>query len=134
MIAKPNEEYPLKGVIKSPCCGRDLTAGWSTGKLKKYLYYSCLDHSNVNISGIELHDKFDELLRHLSFTQEFIDEVVELVSGKAKENLKSNDQRLKEIRMQLLAIDAKIENVENKPFTDVITDHTYKRNMLKFKA
>lgn len=35
MIAKPNEDYPLKGVIKSPCCGRDLTAGWSTGKLKK---------------------------------------------------------------------------------------------------
>lgn len=134
MVAKPNEEYPLKGIIKSPCCGRDLTAGWSTGKLKKYLYYRCLDHSNVNISGIELHEKFDELLRHLSFTQDFIDEVVELVSGKAKVNLKLSDQRLKEIRIQLLAIDSKIESVENKLFTDVITDHTYKRNMLKFKA
>jgi site-specific DNA recombinase len=47
MVAKSKEEYPLKGVIKSPCCGRDLTAGWSTGKRKKYLYYRCLDHSNV---------------------------------------------------------------------------------------
>jgi len=36
--------------------------------------------------------------------------------------------------MQLLAIDTKIESVEDKLFRDVITDHTYKRNMLKFKG
>lgn len=134
MVAKPKEEYPLKGIIKSPCCGRDLTAGWSTGRKKKYLYYRCLDHSNVNISGIELHDKFDELLRHLSFTKEFVDEVVQLVSGKVKTSLKSSDQRYQEIRMQLQALDTKIESVENKLFTDVITDHTYKRSMDKFNG
>ena len=113
MNAKPKEEYPLKGVIKSPCCGRDLTAGWCKGKMKKYLYYRCPDHSNVNISRIELHDKFDELLRHLSFTKEFVDEVVQLVSEKVKTGLKSSHQRHHEIRMQLQAVDAKIEGAEN---------------------
>lgn len=134
MVAKPKEAYPLKGIIKSPCCGRDLTAGWSTGKRKKYLYYRCLDHSNVNISGIELHEKFDELLRHISFTEDFVNEVVQLVSEKVKTGLKSSDQRHKEIAMQLQAVEVKIENVENKLFTDVISDHTYKRSMLKFNA
>ena len=102
--------------------------------MKKYLYYRCLDHSNVNISGIEVHNKFDELLRHLSFTKEFVDEVVQLVSEKVRTSLKSSDQRHKEIAMQLQAVDAKIESVENKLFTDVINDHTYKRSMLKFNA
>ena len=80
--SKPKDEFPLKGILKSPCCGRNLTAGWSTGRLKKYMYYRCLDHSNVNISGTELHEKFEELLRHISFTQAFVDEVVQLFQGK----------------------------------------------------
>ncbi len=134
MVAKPKEEYPLKGVLKSPCCGRDLTAGWCTGKSKKYLYYRCLDHSSTNISGKQLHEKFDELLGYLSFSQEFVSEVVELVSGKAIETLKSSDTRIKEINIALQAINVKIENLEDKLFTDVINDDTYKRNMLKFKG
>lgn len=84
MKSKPKEEFPLKGIIKSPCCGRNLTAGWSTGKLKKYMYYRFLDHSNTNIYGIELHEKFEELLRHLSFTSEFVNEVDQLGFGKSK--------------------------------------------------
>jgi site-specific DNA recombinase len=59
---------------------------------------------------------------------------VQLVAQKVKIHLKSSDQRHKEIRMQLQAVETKIENVENKLFTDVITDHTYKRSMLKFNA
>lgn len=34
MKTKPNAEFPLKGVLRSPCCGGEVTAGWSTGKLK----------------------------------------------------------------------------------------------------
>lgn len=134
MVAKPKEQYPLKGIIKSPCCGRDLTAGWSTGKKKKYLYYRCLDHSNVNISGIELHDKFEELLRYLSFTQGFINEVVSEVSKKVNTYLKSTAKRQKEIRMQLLAVDKKIENADDKLFSETINDQTYKRILVRFNG
>ncbi len=59
------------------------------------MYYRCLDHSNINISGIELHEKFEELLRYLSVSGEFVVEVLQLVSGKVKEILKSNENRLK---------------------------------------
>jgi site-specific DNA recombinase len=91
--SKPKEEFPLKGIIKSPCCGRNLTAGWSTRRLKKYMYYRWFDPFNVNIPGTELDEKFEELLCHLSFTTEFVDDVVVLVSGKVKEILKSNENR-----------------------------------------
>jgi len=92
------------------------------------------DHSNVNIPGMELHEKFEELLRHLSFTTEFVDDVVVLVSGKVKEILKSNENRVKVLRQQLQAIEVMIANIEEKLFSDVINDDTYKRNMQKFKG
>ena len=33
---------------------------------------------------MELHEKFEDLLRHLSFTSEFVNEVVQLGFGKSK--------------------------------------------------
>ncbi len=83
---------------------------------------------------MELHEKFEELLRHISFTQAFVDEIVELVSGKVKEILKSNENRLKVLRQQLQGVEVMIANVEEKLFSDVINDDTYKRNMQKFRG
>lgn len=45
---RANEEFPLRGVIKCPC-GRNLTAGWTKGDRKYYLYYKCVDHPSINI-------------------------------------------------------------------------------------
>jgi site-specific DNA recombinase len=134
MKTKPNAEFPLKGVLRSPCCGGDVTAGWSTGKLKKYIYYRCLSHSEVNIPGAEIHDKFDQLLKHMSFTQAYVDQIVGKVSAKVSDRLKTNKNRVAEIKQQLVGIGVKIESVEEKLFTDVINDDTYKRAMVKFNG
>jgi len=40
----------------------------------------------VNIPGAVLHDKFDELLRNISFTQKYIDEIV----TKVRDGLKAH--------------------------------------------
>ena len=57
-----------------------------------------------------------------------------MVSGKVEEILKSNENRLKELRQQLQGIEVMIANVDQKLFSDVINDDTYKRNMQKFKG
>ena len=56
------------------------------------------------------------------------------VSRKVKEILKSNENRLRELRQQLYGIEVMIANVDQKLFSDVINDDTYKRNMQKFKG
>jgi hypothetical protein len=76
MKTQPKEEFPLKGILRSPCCGQGMTAGWSKGKKKYYLYYRCIKHSNVNISGAVLHEKFNKLLVNLNFTQGLITSIV----------------------------------------------------------
>jgi site-specific DNA recombinase len=134
MQSKPKDEFPLKGILKSPCCDTYMTAGWSKGKKNYYLYYRCVSHSNVNISGQKLHDAFDELLKHLSFTQDYVNQLISRVTGFAKSTSQISDQRKKVLNSQLNAIDIKIENLESKLFEGTIIDHTFKRWMIKYEG
>lgn len=134
MKTKPKAEFPLKGILKAPCCGSDVTAGFSTAKYQKYLYYRCLEHSQVNIPGKEVHEKFELLLKHLSLSQNYIDQITQKVSNKASDALKIVKEREIEIKQQLLSLSVKIESAEEKLFSGVINDETYKRNMLKFNG
>lgn len=99
-----------------------------------YLLKYTVKHSNINISGALVHQKFQELLKHISFTPEFLDKLIERVTSLAKNTLEVRDQRHKILATKLAAIEAKIENVENKLFDGVINDTTYKKGMKKFAA
>jgi len=66
--AQPEERFPLRGILKC-WCGLHMTAGYRKGKRNYYLYYRCIKHTGTNISGITLHNQFNELLRSLSFSQ-----------------------------------------------------------------
>src|SRR3546814_13120442 len=74
---QPREDFPLRGLLKSPCCGGGMAAGWSKGKKKYYLYYRCIKHSNVNISGKVLHEKYKALISHLNIRHEDVDYITE---------------------------------------------------------
>lgn len=134
MKTKPKDEFPLKGILKSPCCGTNLTAGWSKGKSKYYLYYRCIYHSNVNIPGAMLYEKFEELLKHLSLKQHVVDEIVEVVSKNVRNNVKASESMYRNIKSQLIAVETKREGIDNKLFDGVINDDTYKKWTLKLNA
>nr|WP_068890438.1 recombinase family protein [Pedobacter panaciterrae] len=134
MKSKPKDEFPLRGILKSPCCGTNMTAGWSKGKNKYYIYYRCIAHSNINISGAMIHERFDELLKHISFSQGFIDKLIIRVTTLAKETLNIRDKRHAILKNQLAALETKIEGAENKLFEETINDVTYKKWKKKFDA
>src|SRR5579871_6747377 len=50
----PNSEFPLRGFIKCDC-GMHLTASYSKGKRKYYMYYSCPKERNRNYPGEKMH-------------------------------------------------------------------------------
>jgi len=63
--------------------GKKITAGWTKGAQKYYLYYRCMDHTNVNIPGGILHDAFAEVLRGLSLRKHQIRYIIEASKGNA---------------------------------------------------
>lgn len=128
----PKEEFPLKGVIRSPCCGRVMTAGWSKGKYKRYMYDRCVKHTNMNIPGILLHDKFDELLGFLNFSQSQIDTIINRVKTGLKEVLLLRKMQLGVKKKELETIEAKIDRMEEKFINNEIKKETFEKWSRKY--
>lgn len=127
MKSQPKEEFPLRGILKSPCCGRKMTAGWTKGKLKYYIYYRCIAHSNVNIPGKMLHEKFRQLLSYLSFTKQQVDKIINIVTKSFKETLNIHKKQLEIKEQQLESTKTKIERAEEKFMNDEINANTFKK-------
>jgi len=68
---KSDKEFLLKGLLRCHC-GKYMTAGWSKGKSKYYLYYRCMIHSALNVPGRIIHAQFEQILNLLKFTPQQI--------------------------------------------------------------
>lgn len=109
-----------------------MTAGYSKGKKNYYLYYRCIKHSNLNISGNLLHDKFKELIINLSFTRQQVEEITGHVKDGLKEALAIRAKELVIKQEQLVVAEKRLESLENKVLDDIINGETYKKGYKKF--
>lgn len=128
---QPKEEFPLRGVLKC-YCGRHMTAGWSKGKRKYYLYYRCTYHHDKNIPGGWLHDQMDEILKLLCFKQEQVDYLLLQTERKLKESLKLDSLEKQKMEKGLASMEKKIEKLEERLMNDEIGGDTYKRWYRKY--
>jgi site-specific DNA recombinase len=111
-----------------------MTAGYSKGKNKYYLYYRCTQCSNINIPGEKLHNKFEQILDLLSFNQRQVDYLVAHVKEKIADFLGSRKTLAKGKVEELNAIEAKIDGLEEKMVNDEIENATYKKWFKKFSV
>lgn len=129
--AHPNEEVPLRGILKC-WCGRQFTSCWSKGKKKSYLYYLCSKHRNVSLSAKKLHEQFDEILAHLSLREDQIQYIRKSAEHRMKDTLEHKRSQLSEKTKELAKIDEKIERLEEKMLNDEIETVTYKKWYAKY--
>ncbi|WP_426671984.1 recombinase family protein [Mucilaginibacter sp. McL0603] len=131
--AQPEERFPLRGILKC-WCGLHMTAGFSKGKRNYYLYYRCIKHTNNNISGITLHNQFNDLLRSLSFSQDQLKTITKMVSTKLKTIIGDKENELATKSKELLEINKKIEKLEARLMNDEIEPSTYKNWFQKYSS
>jgi site-specific DNA recombinase len=129
---QPKKEFPLRGILRSNCCGGHMTAWFSKGKKKYYLYYRCVKHSSVNISGNVLHDRYEELLKHLSYTKEQVTELIGYIKDELKIAVKVRKKELESKKALLLIAEKKLDGLEDKVLNDIINGDTYKKGYKKF--
>lgn len=132
--APPKEEFPLRGLLKSPCCGGCMTAGWSKGKKKYYLYYRCIKHSNVNIPGKVLHEKYKALVSHLNLRQKDVDYITERTKRELKKQVALRKKQAVVKTEELKKIEKQIERLEERMINDELEPATYKKYFRKFKS
>lgn len=121
---QPAEDFPLRGVLKC-WCGQKMTAGWTRGAQKYYLYYRCMDHTNVNIPGSILHDSFAEVLRGLSLRKHQIRYIMEASKAMLKEPIKMKNERHAQKLKELNVINDKIYKLEERMVNEEIETSTY---------
>src|SRR3546814_20980089 len=92
---QPREAFPLRGLLKSPCCGGGMTAGRRTGKKKNYSVYRCTKQSNGKISGKGPHEKNKALISHLNALNENIEYITERTKKKLKKKMAPKKKRKK---------------------------------------
>ena len=117
--SQPKEDFPLRGVLKC-WCGKSMTAGFSKGRQKYYLYYRCIEHTETNISGNMLHEQFEELLDELSFTKQQVDFIMQRSKQLLEEALSGNKKILVARQNQVMEIDRKSEKLEVRLMEDEI--------------
>jgi site-specific DNA recombinase len=123
--ARPRAEFPLRGIVRCDC-GAHMTAAYSKGKKKYYLYYQCTKERGRNFRGEILHEKMELVLHALSFT----DGQITRISTYAREELSKatnyKTQLLDSKYKEFNGIGAKIEALEEKMINDQIEASTYK--------
>ncbi len=117
----------MKNLLYAPCCGGKMTAGWTRGCTKRYLYYRCIKHSNVNLSGAKMHKKLELVLAHLSFTQEQIDRIEKQVRVGLDNTSEIRKKELEVAKAELEKAEKKMFNVEENLFDGEISKYTYQR-------
>ncbi len=79
--ARPRDEFPLRGILRCDC-GAHMTAGFTKGRSKYYLYYQCTREKGRSYKGEEIHDKVDRLLELLSFSDEQVLKIANYAEGR----------------------------------------------------
>ncbi|WP_260607600.1 recombinase family protein [Chitinophaga polysaccharea] len=124
--AVPRPEVPLRGILRCTC-GAALTAGFSKGRNKYYLYYRCVHEPWKNYRGEKLHEMVDELLHNLSFSARQLQIIISKVKDKFDEQLKNRAAVIKNKDKALTEVNKKINDLEEKLINGVIENSTYKK-------
>lgn len=110
---QPHQDFPLRGLLRCSC-GGSMTAGWSKGKVKSYLYYRCIKHSGINLPGAVLHEKFERLLHHLIFRNDQLVYLGKTAIYKLKKALTINTKQLLEQKQLKRGVTSNIERLEER--------------------
>ena len=126
---KLNPELPLRGHLKCPSCGRNLTGSGSRGKSgKRHFYYHCENRYGCGYRGRrnEHHEAFDNLITGLQPPAGVIAlfEAVLRDVFNAKHN--SVEQNLKEVKVRLETLTNKRELLLEKLLDGVVSDNNYR--------
>jgi DNA invertase Pin-like site-specific DNA recombinase len=108
---KSNNDFPLKGLLRCHC-GKYMTAGWSKGKKKYYLYYRCARHAGVNIPGPAIHEQLGKILEHLKLTFGQAALMEKMVGAKLEAELENMEQQITARQRIVIELDKKMEGLE----------------------
>ncbi len=129
----PKDDFPLRGIIKCDC-GWHLTASYSKGKRKYYMYYSCPKERSRNYRGERMHELMENVLMELSFTPQQVSRISILAKNELEKGLMDKNVLLDMKMQKLKELKLRMESLEEKMINDEIEVITYRKWYTKLSA
>ncbi|HEY8968165.1 MAG TPA: recombinase zinc beta ribbon domain-containing protein, partial [Puia sp.] len=123
--SRPKADFPLRGILRCQC-GAHMTASYSKGKKKYYMYYQCTEERGKVIRGDFIHDRVEEVLAYLSFTDEQVAKIVAYAKEELRKATNYRTESIKGKERDLKEMQGKIEKLEEKMINDLIEPATYR--------
>lgn len=122
-----NDEYPMRGHLICPRCGKTLTGSSALGNGGKYYYYHCTKGCKERHKSDSLHNAFELWLNDISIKPEIASLYLAIMDDVFKTNEGDRQQEIKKLQKQ---IDDNVEMMDKsakKFINDDLDKHDYKR-------
>ena len=119
-------DYPMRGHLICPYCGRLLTGSSSQGRTKKYFYYHCKLPCKARFHTDEVHDLFAKELRKFIPRPGMPEVYTEVISSLYRSQTKGQREDLKLIRQELEVVNTRLVKARNRLLDDELDAADYR--------
>ncbi|MBS1736285.1 MAG: recombinase family protein [Bacteroidetes bacterium] len=122
-----NDEYPMRGHLICPRCGKTLTGSSALGNGGKYFYYHCTKGCKERHKSDGVHNAFEIWLNDISIKPEIASLYLAIMEDVYKTNEGDRQQEIKKLQKQ---IDENVEMMDKsarKFVNEDLDKHDYKR-------
>ena len=121
------DEFPLRGILICPRCGKLLTASWSRGRMgTRYPYYHCNNVCKERKNSELVNTTFENLLERIKPTEDSVKLFTKIVSEKLKEKNQNEREDVSKIESEIAKYRVRLENAKNLMLDGEIEASEYK--------
>jgi len=141
---KVNDNFPLRWFLACDCCGLPLSSGisrWKTTRVPYYTFNKKCACKNKSINAVNLHDKFDHVVKDLAVDRWYLDFLKETIMEEQSVRKTDKLSRTKWIEQEIVELNDKIDNTVNiittsqsqlviKKLEEKVEEYESRKNML----
>ena len=121
-----NERFPLRGLLRCPRCGKNLTASGAKGKSKTYYYYHCHYKCGFRFDSDRLNQLFELEISKLEYNPIIKDLMKDILLDNYKQFTFDIDAKRKSILKEINELNEKVANARDKYLADKLDEEDYK--------
>lgn len=122
-----NDEYPMRGHLICPRCGKALTGSSALGNGGKYYYYHCTKGCKERHKSDGVHNAFEIWLNDISIKPEIASLYLAIMEDVFKTNEGDREMEIKKLQKQINENIEMMDKSAKKFINDDLDKHDYKR-------
>jgi site-specific DNA recombinase len=123
---KRTQDFPMRGFLICPSCGKLLTGSSSQGRSKKYFYYHCILPCKARFQTDFTHDLFTKELKKFIPRPGMMEVYGEVIARLYHSQNKGQREDLKSIRLELEQLNTRLVKARNRLIDDELDATDYK--------